>query len=405
MKGGVDTFLVNLINSWSNEDSLTLWCNASHPGLETIAKKTNRKVEIRKYWRFFASKIAAHQDKFGLGKLFLIKAFMVITYRILQYPILFPWYVLTLALKFRMSKFDRLLVVNGGYPASLLCRAAIVAWHLSRKPVLGIMNFHSGALPIQPKFELFENTIDRWVANSSYCIVTVSHNCLDTILQRKSFIGYKNFKVIYNGIKDPKDTIDTNIQPKIVDISNPYILMLGSYDPRKGHFFLLEAFKLVVAEFPSVNLLIFGYNFENQKKLIQKEILRLGLENKVKLNDFTNSTEILIQNAELIVVPSQKYESFNFTIIEGMAFGIPIVATNVGGMPEVIGDSGAGYVCSKDSPEEFADCILTILRNDLIALEMREKGRKVYIEKYSALTMATSYRKLILDTPTANKVI
>lgn len=64
-------------------------------------------------------------------RLLVVRAFFVLLERILQYPVLFPWYVLTLSLHFRRSAFDRLMVVNGGYPASLLCRAAVIAWVLS----------------------------------------------------------------------------------------------------------------------------------------------------------------------------------------------------------------------------------------------------------------------------------
>jgi glycosyltransferase involved in cell wall biosynthesis len=399
LKGGVDTFLINLINAWpDSNDVLTLSCNASHPGLETILLKVRNIVRVEKYYRFYASKFAARQDKRGIGKLFLVKAYFVLTYRMLQYPILFPWYVFSLALKFRKSDFDRLLVVNGGYPASLLCRSAIVAWRLSGKKSLATMNFHNSA-PLAPnRYRVFEDLIDKMVAKSTSHIITVSRNCLNTLSNRPAFDYYKDFHVIHNGIEEPS-SIDTNHDSKLPKKlkSDLYLLMLATYEPRKGHKFLLESFQIVSKLFPNLKLCIYGYSIGNQKEIVANEVLRLGLEDVVELNDFTSDTNNLVRNATILVVPSQEYESFNLTIIEAMACGTPIVATDVGGMPEVLGDSEAGSICPKGDPAAFAYAILEILNSETLAIRMGVNGRKTYIDKYSANGMSQKYRNLLIQ--------
>jgi len=397
LKGGVDTFLINLINAWPEpEDSLTLMCNSSHPGLETISQKVKRNFVMKKYNRFYATKLAAGQDNYGLGQLFPVRAFFVLSYRFLQYPILFPWYVFSLSLKIRRSEFDRLLVVNGGYPASLLCRSAIVAWRLSGKSTLGIMNFHSAAPIAQRRYRYFEDFIDGLVAWSSSYIVTVTRNCLDTLNNRPAFNSYPHFKVIHNGIEDPL-AINSRQTTKLNDIpeQNPYILMLGTYEPRKGHLFLLKAFQLIHHRYPDLKLRVYGYSIGSQKEVVSDEIERLGLEASVELSDFTSDTFDLIVNAKVVVVPSQEYESFNLTIIEAMACGIPVVATNVGGMPEVLNGSGAGYVCTRDDPAEFAAAVLKILGDSVLACTMRSNGRRSYESEFTAQKMAEGYGELL----------
>jgi glycosyltransferase involved in cell wall biosynthesis len=397
LKGGVDTFLINLINAWPDpNDTITLSCNSSHPGLETISQKVQRETIVHKYYRFYASKFAARQDKWGIGNLFLIRAFYVLTYRLLQYPILFPWYVFSLSLKFRKSDFDRLLVVNGGYPASLLCRSAVVAWRLSGKFSLAVLSFHSGALLSPDRYRVFEDIIDKIVAESSSHVVTVSRNCLDTLNNRPAFRNYKNSHIIHNGIEDPLNTsLNDVIELPKKSRSEPYILMLATYEPRKGHKFLLESFQLVSNSFPNLKLSIYGFNTGNQKETVVNEISRLGLENLVELNDFTSETNDLVANARILVVPSQEYESFNLTIIEAMACGTPIVATDVGGMPEVLGDSEAGHTCPKDDSEAFANAILDILNNDALGIRMGMNGRQTFLDKYTGNVMAKKYRDLL----------
>ena len=398
LKGGVDTFLINLVNAWPDKnDNLTLVCNSSHPGLDTFTEKIRRKVKIQTYWRFYATNIATGGGSLSIGQIFPVRAFFVLTFRLLQYPILFPWYVFSLSLKFRFSNFDRLLVVNGGYPASILCRSAIIAWRLSGKTTLGVMNFHAHATLAQRRYRYLEEMIDNLVAKSSAYIVTVSKNCLESLNNRPALRLFQSGVVIPNGIEDPLMISDykENEHP-ITPIKEPYLLMLANYQPMKGHSFLLEAFQLIHRQHPEVNLRIYGYSIGSQKEMVLREVKRLGLESAVILNDFTINTYQLIRNARILVAPSQEFESFNLTIVEAMACGVPVVTTDVGGMPEVIGDTGAGYVSAKDDPIEFASKIREILTNKSIESSMRINGRQAFEDKFMASSMATKYWSLLL---------
>lgn len=397
LKGGVDTFLINLMNGWPDStDSLTLLCNASHPGLETILQKVRVTFRVLKYRRFYASKLAAGQDRWGIGQSFIVRALFVLSYRLLQYPILFPWYVVTLSIFFRKSDYERLIVVNGGYPASLLCRSAIVAWKLSGKHKLGVMNFHNSVPKTKTRINYFENLIDVLVSRSSLYIVSVTQNCLDSLAVRPAFNSIQNLRVINNGIEDPlvdKQTAEED-QGELRN-KEPFLLMLATYEPRKGHSFLLDAFQIIHPIFPNLVLRIYGFNVENQRESIQAKIESLGLSSFVELNDFTDDTQALLRNAKILVAPSQEQESFNLTIIEAMANGLPIVVTDVGGMPEVLGNSGAGFVSRRDDPAEFAANIVRILESNTIESCMRIKGRQTYERLYTATKMASNYRTLL----------
>lgn len=396
-KGGLDTFLINLFNAWpDSQDELTLICNSTHPGLETIAKKTIRPITIKKYRRVFTSKISQGQSSLKFGQLFFVRAFFILIYRVLQYPVLFPWYLYTLTSFFKRSDFDRLMVVNGGYPASLLGRCAVIAWRLAGKRPLAIMNFHNSAMRAFWLHSFFENIIDKWVVRSVKAIVSVSKDCLGSLSSRDAFLGCTKLSYIYNGIEDParfvnagSATAENKLRPE------RYCLMLATYEARKGHVYLLQAFEKVVKNFPDVQLHIYGHGRPDEKKRVADEVKRLGLEQSVLLGDFTSDTATLLAGASVLVVPSQSYESFGLTIVEAMAFGLPVVATDVGGIPEVLADSNAGYVCSKDDPLEFATAINDILIDPVLASNMGGRGRKVFEQKFMARTMAYKYWALI----------
>lgn len=395
-KGGLDTFLINLINAWPDvNDKLTLVCNGSHSGLETIADKTNRPLEIKRYYRLFTSAIAQGHSTLSWGRSFPVRAFFGLAHRFLQYPILFPWYIFTMMFFFWRSDFDRLMVVNGGYPASLLGRSAIIAWGLAGKKPLAIMNFHSLATCSPRHFKILEDIIDKWVIRFSAHVIGVSKVCLDSLINRQAFLGCSKLSYIYNGIQDPKNFMKaefSEIQTKPVE---QYCLMLATYHEYKGHFFLLNAFKNVLEYFPEARLKIYGHGLPHEKKQVADEVVRLGLEDNVILGDFTPQAASLLAGASVLVMPSQAHESFGLTLIEAMAFSVPVVITNVGGMPEVLGDSNAGYVCSKDDPLEFSAGIKKILGDSTLALELGRNGRISFDRRFSANVMAEAYRKLI----------
>lgn len=394
-KGGLDTFLINLVNSWPNaDDELSLVCNYSHPGLESIESAVVRNLQIEKYWRLFSSRFSSCQCDISCLNNRFTQLLIRISRRLLQYPILFPWYVVSLAIYFRFSNYDRLLVVNGGYPASLLCRAATIGWRLSGKDSLGVMSFHSSAIAAARFSRLFENFIDSLVVSSCSHIVSVSKKCMDTLNCRASFNGSSKVSYIYNGIVDPVRSVKPFNSSGLIH-NNRYCLMLATYHPYKGHAYLLTAFKNVLEKFPDVQLKICGHANPDQKRVVADQVCKLGLGRSVHLSDFVNDTEDLLRNATVLVVPSQSYEAFGLVIVEAMAFGVPVVATDVGGIPEVLGSSNAGFVCSKDDSLEFASAIKTVLSNESLARTLGQNGRKAFESRFLASRMAASYRDLL----------
>ena len=100
-KGGLDTFLVNLFNAWpDSKDELTLVCNGSHSGLKTIITKTFRPIKIERYYRVFTSAMAEGHSTLKWIPSFPVHAFFLWAFRLLQFPMILPWYVFTLMLFF-----------------------------------------------------------------------------------------------------------------------------------------------------------------------------------------------------------------------------------------------------------------------------------------------------------------
>jgi len=397
-KGGLDTFIINLLNSWPNgNDDITLVCNDSHPGLNDIAFKTTRPITIIRYSGFFKintgdfqhSKYKFNSDKFRyIAKLF----------RGILYPIQIVFYTIALYIYFKNNKHDRLLVVNGGYPASLICRISLISWRLSCPEKLGILSIHSLAQPSAKLIGFIDAFIDILLSKSIHCILTVSSACADSLINRSHVYGAVNISYIYNGIDDPCKSLyeKDGDSDRYIFNAGRYCLMLGTYHEYKGHKYLLQAFAEVVKEIPDIKLIICGYGKDHEIERVSNYVKQYGLNNHTVICDFIQNPYRLIAESKILLVPSQAFESFGLTIIEAMSLSVPVVATNVGGIPEVLCDTNAGYVCSKNNPKEFACAIIKILKYNILSQNMGSNGRAAFLSKYTSEGMSKKYYEKII---------
>lgn len=392
-RGGLDTVLITLINHWPYpEDELTLICNKSHLGLEVIQSRLDRCCHIRAhgfpmYWGWYQSKCFSSR---------LTRALFALLGKLLSY-LFFVYYTLALILKFRRSGYDRLMVVNGGYPGGISCCAASIAWGIAGKRPLSIHNFHNFAEKAPWWGRWIEDWIDGKVHQYSRSMVSVSKACISSLGNRSVFSKNGDYRFIYNGIdvKPISYTTPTRIRDELgIPQDSPLCLMLATYEPRKGHYFFLKSFSRVVAEIPDARALICGHGNHEEVARIRNAVKCLGLDQYVFLENYRKDIDALFHEAQVLVVPSQSYESFGLTIIEAMARKVPVVATQVGGIPEVMGD-GCGFVVRPDDAEGFATCIAKCLSNRYFSAQLGERGYRRYQDHFTADRMAREYSSII----------
>ena len=179
---------------------------------------------------------------------------------------------------------------------------------------------------------------------------------------------YLTFTMVLKRIK-PLTTINLRNKYKF-NKNSRIILLLANYEKRKGHEFALQIMKYLNNIDSNIKLLIFGddSNYENliYKNKIINLISKFNLENNVILNSFTKNVDNILSQTEIIISTSQEYESFGYSILEGMSCGIPSVVTNVGGLPEVTKDNFNGFVIKNYDYKDFANKILILLNDKSI---------------------------------------
>ena len=378
-RGGLETFLYNLIKSWQDEDEFNILCNEDNPSISFLKKNLNKKliniISFNSIFSDFTINILKKKNNF---------------IKFLYYIFIFPQLIIYFKIFFQKNKYEKLIVVNGGYPGSIYCRSSIISWGILNKKK-SIFNIHNMARKINLKNFIFEFLIDFLITFYSSKVITVSNSCAKSIENRIFFKYSSKLDVIYNGL------VDLNQKTNLIDDNDKnYLLMLATFEKRKGYDYLFKALKHLKKTNPQITTKIYGDGNAKQYKRVKMQIKHYDLEENVFLNKFAENSFQIIKNCKLMLVPSQADESFGYTIVEAMSLSKPIISTNTGGIPEVLENGVSGYVCSKTNPIAFSESIKELLNNDKKYKNFSINARKRYLAKFKASTMASTYREMLL---------
>lgn len=156
------------------------------------------------------------------------------------------------------------------------------------------------------------------------------------------------------------------------------VLALGVIDPRKGHRFTIEAFAQVAKRVPDARLEIIG-SLTSTAHLaeLHEAVIACGLRDKVEILPDQPRERVLraLAEARLFALHSQE-ESQGIAICEALAVGLPVVSTTSGGIPDVVGGSGAGYLVEYGNVAGFAEHIVQVLTDDGMQTLMSAAARR-----------------------------
>jgi N-acetyl-alpha-D-glucosaminyl L-malate synthase BshA len=225
-------------------------------------------------------------------------------------------------------------------------------------------------------------------------IVSVSQdikNLLTEILK----LSPQKIELIYNGIDTHKfgnkeDLEDTR---KELKLSRDELILgnVGNLREVKDHYTLILAFKEVFSLFPQSKLLIIG-DGELKPDLLNL-CSELGLEKKVLFLGHREDVPSLLNLMDVFVL-SSRLEGCSISILEAMASGKPVIATKVGGNPELILEGKTGFLVPSAEPEKLAEKIIILLKDEELRKKMGEEGEKRVKENFSLEMMIKNYEEL-----------
>ncbi len=148
---------------------------------------------------------------------------------------------------------------------------------------------------------------------------------------------------------------------------------VGRMVPVKGQVYFIRAVPQILKEFPQTHFLLMGEG--ELKETLKKEVKKLKVENCFHFIPPQEEVLPVFSSLDLFVLPSLN-EGMGRVIVQAMAMGKPVVATRVGGVPDLITDGVNGFLVPPKDEHSLAQAIIKILRNPSLRLEMGKRGKE-----------------------------
>lgn len=287
----------------------------------------------------------------------------------------------------RREKFD--VIESFTYDSNIL--GLLVAW-LAGVPVR--IATHHGKVEGMP---LWRQRLHTWLVNigMAQAIVAVSKKTRQTALDEGVDAG--KIIVIPNGIT-PFDITAVNKQEarKTLGLGDDdiFLVSVGRLVYQKGHEFLVQALVKVASRFPNVKIGICGEGPSRSR--LESQILELGLSNNVRLLGEWADVSPVLAVADIFVLPS-RWEGLPMALLEAMAVGLPVIATRVEGVEEVITDNVHGLLVVPEDSDNLAHAIIRILKNPELRNQIGAAAKTHVLQNNTTEGMCRKYYDLILD--------
>ena len=247
--------------------------------------------------------------------------------------------------------------------------------------VKGVMVVHDLVRYLFPHFFVFnlmQKALDRWayprMLRNYHHLITVSESTKRDLIRLfqvppdKITVTYHGADREFRPADDPEGSAEF-LQK--YNLPSPFILFLGTLEPRKNLTTLIRALALIKEEMPHSLVLV------GQKGWLWEEIFeavtKQGLQDRVHWTGYIPDEDrvLFYQAADFLVYPSW-YEGFGMPLLEAMQSGCPVIASRVSALPEVVGD--AGLLIDPGNPEALSRAMLRLIAEPGLKAKLREAG-------------------------------
>lgn len=303
-----------------------------------------------------------------------------------------PWRIIFAQMKLiRVVRKQRPSVVHAFLPLTTFMGA--LAGRMTKVPLVitsrRALGKHQERHILLRPFDLLANRLSHRVTVNSRAVWE------DTV--NRDHIDPKKLVLIHNGVDfipfDSAKPFRKEVRKKLgIRSREKVIIIVSNLIPYKGHSDLLEAAQEVLRHIPQTVFLLVGEDRGIGRDL-KKMAIELSIADRVRFLGLRNDIPQLMAASDLSVLPSHE-EGFSNVILESMAAGLPIVATNVGGNPEAIEDGVTGWLVPPCNPVTMAEKIIDLLNDPQRAKSWGNQGRKRVRETFTIERMVEEHVKL-----------
>ncbi len=358
--GGAENFMLNLVKGLrKKEDSVIIATN-----------KSKFKEEAN------ASGIKTFEIPFVLDMIGNLRG-IVKTFLLLPYAIFF---YIKLLLRFKREKVDIILMSN--FTEKLLITFISVFMNI---PVVWI---EYGSLhAVFKKNLLIPKIIYRFAKNIPRKIIVPSQNTLESMI-KDARVSLSKVEIIQLGVEIP------DIKPKTH--SNFVIGNVSRLTEEKGQSYLIKAMPQLLKKIPNAELILIGDgpSKESYKNLTD----RLDLKKNVIFLGFVEDVQSYYDEMDVFVFPTiWDMEGFGLVVVEAMMHKLPVIASDIGPVPEIIIDDDTGFLVNPKDEEDLVNKITHLYRNPGKMKRMGERGYERALYKFSMKRAIDDFRNILYE--------
>jgi glycosyltransferase involved in cell wall biosynthesis len=298
--------------------------------------------------------------------------------RTTAFPILFVATLVQLAWLLRVRRID---IVNLHYPHDNYVYFAICRRFL---PIRLVTSIHGGDAFYAERPKDAYSWAFTFVLRSSDLIVLPSDTYRRKLLEAFPDL-HDRIVFIHNGINPADFCPEGSVSPY-----QHYILCVADLQRYKGIDVLLRAAKPVLENEPSLTLIIAGDG--PLRAALEELAVSLGIRQRTRFLGRQSAAEVasLMRGCEMLVLPS-RMESFGIVLIEAMACRAPVVASNVGGIPEIVEHEVTGVLTEPESPSALTAAMRRVLTDPTLRTTIKENGYARVMQRFCATHNGTAY--------------
>jgi glycosyltransferase involved in cell wall biosynthesis len=222
------------------------------------------------------------------------------------------------------------------------------------------------------------------LSDSVICVSEAVRNNAMRITPFKGKLG-----IVYNGIHFQKESVSNfrgefGIPPEALLIGN-----IGNLYPVKGQQFLIDAFSRLLTSFPHACLVLVGRG--NERDNLMNQIARFAIpDGKVILTGFRTDIGNILKSLDVYVQPSLS-EGLPVSLLEALSAGVPVIATDVGGVAEVLGKNKYGLLVPPNSPDDLYEGMMEVVRNLGVFRAKSKVSQMMVRDRFSLDAMTRRY--------------
>jgi L-malate glycosyltransferase len=379
--GGVDTHMAHLINNWPNsQDKFIVVSNPDNIGLEFFKNKiTGNNVDIVTIDNVF---VDVGSTSFKLFNYFLAHFKFIFKFRSLLKDV----------------RPDIFVVNNGGFPGGMTCWIAAIVGQLSkitRKKTFFLI--HHAPAHSRKFFNFYAIFLAKWLCWLNVPAITVSYASKRAL---EEYTPLRKIKVIYNGLETSLDNSEMYSFVNKFQISKDKVIigMIGSIDSHKGHKVIIEAFRLSNILQKKAHVVFVGSGEDELVHNLRNAAREYKIENLITFSGFLPGDPLsIVSGFDVLVMPTIDFEGFGYSMAEAMFAGVPVIASDVGAIPEVIEKGKSGLLVDPSDVAGWRLNMEKLVENKALRRQIGELGMARVIEKFSANNMSQLYYNFMTD--------